>query len=146
LQQPNGLCLKAKAATNGAKRQAMTALPLFSSHKKIRQCRTIAAMHTVSETAIFQKYANEVWSESERVEFINWIAANPLSGDLVPGSNGCRKVRWGRGGMGKRGGARVIYFNEFQGRIWLLIVYAKAKYDNLPAEFLTRLKNEVSDG
>jgi hypothetical protein len=55
---------------------------------------------------------------------------------LVPGSNGCRKVRWSRGGMGKRGGARVIYFNEFQGRIWLLIVYAKAKYDNLPAEFL----------
>jgi len=50
-------------------------------------------MHTVSETAIFQKYANEVWSESERDEFINWIAANQLSGDLVPGSNGCRKVR-----------------------------------------------------
>jgi len=48
--------------------------------------------------------------------------------------------------MGKRGGARVIYFNAFQGRIWLLIVYAKAKYDNLPAEFLARLKNEVSDG
>ena len=48
--------------------------------------------------------------------------------------------------MGKRGGARVIYFNEFQGRIWLLIVYANAKYDNLPAEFLARLKNEVSNG
>ena len=48
--------------------------------------------------------------------------------------------------MGKRGGARVIYFNEFQGRIWLLIVYAKAKYDNLPAEFMARLKNEVSNG
>ena len=103
-------------------------------------------MHTVSETAIFQKYANEVWSEPEHDEFINWIAANPLSGDLVPGSNGCRKVRWSRSGMGKRGGARVIYFNEFQGRIWLLIVYAKAKFDNLPAEFLAKLKNEVSDG
>ena len=103
-------------------------------------------MHTVSETAIFQKYANEVWSESERDEFINWIAANHLSGDLVPGSNGCRKVRWSRGGMGKRGGARVIYFNEHQGRMWLLIVYAKAKYDNLPADFLAKLKNEVSDG
>ena len=48
--------------------------------------------------------------------------------------------------MGKRGGVRVIYFNEFQGRIWLLIVYAKAKHDNLPADFLAKLKNEVSDG
>ena len=103
-------------------------------------------MHTVSETAIFQKYASSVWDEAERIEFINWIAANPLAGDLVPGSSGCRKVRWSRAGMGKRGGARVIYFNELEGHIWLLIVYAKAKFDNLPAEFLAELKHEVQHG
>lgn len=106
----------------------------------------IKAMHTVSETEIFQKYAQGVWLEAERVEFINWIAANPLAGDVVPGSNGCRKVRWSRSGMGKRGGARVIYFNELEGCIWLLIVYAKAKFDNLPAEFLAKLKHEVEHG
>ena len=61
-------------------------------------------MYTVSETEIFQRYAANVWSELERTEFINWIAANPLACDVVPGSNGCRKVRWSRGGMGKRGG------------------------------------------
>jgi len=113
---------------------------------KIRQCRIIFPVHTVSETPIFQKYADEVWSESERTEFINWIAANPQAGDVVPGSSGCRKVRWARQGMGKRGGARVIYFNEVEGRIWLLIVYAKAKFDNLPAEFLAQLKREVENG
>lgn len=48
--------------------------------------------------------------------------------------------------MGKRGGARVIYFNMLDGRIWLLIVYAKAKFDNLPAEFLAKLKVEVEHG
>ena len=48
--------------------------------------------------------------------------------------------------MGKRGGARVVYFNEFEGQIWLLIVYAKAKFDNLPAEFLAQLKYEVEHG
>ena len=104
------------------------------------------AVQTVSETEIFQKYAAGVWSDAERTEFINWIAANPLAGDVVPGSNGCRKVRWSRSGMGKRGGARVIYFNEVEGRIWLLIVYAKAKFDNLPAEFLAKLKYEVEHG
>lgn len=52
----------------------------------------------------------------------------------------------GRSGMGKRGGARVIYFNVVDGRIWLLIAYAKAKFDNLPAEFLARLKAEVERG
>ncbi len=103
-------------------------------------------MHTVSETAIFQKYAKDVWADEERDEFIDWIAANPLAGDLVPGSNGCRKVRWSRAGMGKRGGVRVIYFNEIEGRLWLLIVYAEAKYDSLPAEFLAKLKQEVEHG
>ncbi|RFO97495.1 transcriptional regulator [Rhodoferax lacus] len=103
-------------------------------------------MHTVSETEIFQRYAAVVWSDAARTEFINWIAANPLAGDVVPGSHGCRKVRWSRGGMGKRGGARVIYFNTVEGRIWLLIVYAKAKFDNLPVEFLAKLKYEVEYG
>jgi hypothetical protein len=103
-------------------------------------------MLTVSETEIFQRYAADVWSEAERVEFINWIAVNPLAGDVVPGSNGCRKVRWARQGMGKRGGARVIYFNEAEGRIWLLIVYTKSKFDNLSANFLAELKHEVKNG
>jgi len=55
-------------------------------------------------------------------------------------------VRWARQGMGKRGGARVVYFNEVEGRIWLLIVYAKAKFDNLPVEFLAKLRSEVTNG
>jgi len=65
---------------------------------------------------------------------------------VIPGSGGCRKVRWGREGMGKRGGARVIYFNGGDGRVWLLIFYVKAKFDNLPAEFLAQLKREVERG
>lgn len=74
-------------------------------------------MHTVAETEIFQRYAASICSESERLEFVEWIAANPLAGDVIPGSGGCRKVRWSRAGMGKRGGARVIYFNVLDGRI-----------------------------
>lgn len=107
----------------------------------------ISAMNTVSETEIFQKYASVVWSEAERVEFIKWIAANKDAGDVIAGSNGCRKVRWSRAGMGKRGGARVINFNEFEeGRIWLLMVYTKAKFDTLPVKFLAQLKYEVEHG
>lgn len=84
-----------------------------------------------------------VWSDEERVEFINWIAANPLAGDVIPNSGGCRKVRWARDGMGKRSGVRVIYVNQLEkGKIGLLIVYAKAKFDNLPSEFLSVLKQE----
>ncbi|QRX80907.1 transcriptional regulator [Glaciimonas sp. PAMC28666] len=104
-------------------------------------------MYTVSETAIFQRYASEIWSEDERVAFINWIANNPLSGDVIPGTNGMRKVRWAGSGRGKRGGARVIYYNMLEnGRIWLIIAYTKAKFDNLPAKFLNKLKEEIDHG
>lgn len=106
----------------------------------------IIIMNTVAETAIFQRYAADFWTDGERAEFIDWIAQNPLAGDVIPGSGGCRKVRWLRSGMGKRGGARVIYFNGQDGRVWLLIVYAKAKFDNLPTEFLAQLKHEVEHG
>ncbi len=75
------------------------------------------------------------------------VPANPLAGDVIPGSGGLRKVRWSRSGMGKRGGTRVIYYNTLcEGSIWLLIAYTKAKFDNLPAAFLKQLKEEISDG
>ena len=103
-------------------------------------------MFTIVETSIFIKYAQQVWGDDERIAFINWIAANPLTGDVIPNSGGCRKVRWSRSGMGKRGGARVIYFNQIEaGKIGLLIVYAKAKFDNLPSEFFKELKQELDD-
>ena len=77
---------------------------------------------------------------------MNWIALNPLAGDVIPGSGGIRKVRWAASGRGKRGGARVIYFNVMkQGTIWLLMVYTKAKFDNLPLRLLKELKNEIDE-
>lgn len=102
-------------------------------------------MRTVAETPIFRKYALEIWTEAELTEFILWIAANPDAGDVIPGSGGCRKVRWSRSGMGKRGGARVIYFNVADSTIWLLIAYTKAAFDKLPAAFLAELKRGVED-
>ena len=96
----------------------------------------IRGVRTVAETPIFQRYAADVWSDAERIEFINWIAANPTAGDVIPGNGGCRDP-FGDSGRGKRGGARIIYFNATDETIWLLIVYAKAKFDNLqPSSWL----------
>jgi hypothetical protein len=102
-------------------------------------------MRTVVETAIFVRYAADVWSDAERQEFINFIATNPEAGDLIRGTGGCRKVRWARSGTGKRGGARIIYFLASEGTVWLLIVYVKAKFDNLEASFVRQLKEGVED-
>ena len=91
------------------------------------------------------RYAAEVWSEAEREEFIAFLAANPEAGNIIRGSGGCRKVRWARSGSGKRGGARVVYFLAVNEVVWLLIVYTKSKFDNLPTSFLVQLKKGVED-
>ena len=89
-------------------------------------------MYTVVETPTFQKQVEKIWSESERMDFIDWIAENPLSGDVIAGAQGARKVRWSVAGRGKRGGARVIYFNfTKQGVLILLMVYTKSEQSNL---------------
>jgi len=89
-------------------------------------------MRTVIETPTFQKQAERIWSDAERLDFIGWIAANPDAKDVVPGADGARKVRWKRAGTGKSGGARVIYFNLTDEEIVLLVaVYAKAERENM---------------
>lgn len=93
-------------------------------------------MRTVVETPTFQRQAGKLWSEEERLEFIDWIASNPLAGDVIPGADGARKVRWSRAGSGKSGGVRLIYFNLTDAEVVLLIAaYAKAERTNMtPAD------------
>jgi hypothetical protein len=101
-------------------------------------------VYSVIETEIFTTDAKAIWSEDEREAFIDWIAENPLAGEVIPGSGGCRKVRWSRAGMGKRGGVRVIYFNRLsKGEIWLLVIYAKSVRGNIPAPLLKTLKEAI---
>lgn len=101
-------------------------------------------MFTVIETPEFIVWSAQVWSDAEREEFIDWIAVNTEVGDVIPGSGGLRKVRWSRQGMGKRGGARVIYFTRNErGQVVLVLVYAKAKFDNIGADVLKALKEKL---
>lgn len=90
---------------------------------------------TVAETPLFQRQARDVWDENEREDFVNFIARNPEAGDVIADTGGVRKVRWGRGGSGKRGGARVIYFyRDADLPLYLLMIYAKARQENLSAD------------
>lgn len=104
-------------------------------------------MYTVIEVPSFIRTAERVWRDNEREEFIVWISNNPLAGDVIPGTGGLRKVRWGRAGSGKRGGARAIYYNVLDnGEIWLIVAYAKAEYDNLPTHILNQLREAIDNG
>jgi len=98
-------------------------------------------MLTVIETPVFQRMVREVMGEDELEEFKVFISGDPLDGDVIAGAGDLRKVRWKRPGIGKRGGARVIYFNRLaSGEVVLIATYAKAKFDNLPLAVLKMWK------
>ena len=51
---------------------------------------------------------------------------------MIPGTGGVRKVRWGAGGRGKRGGARVIYYYHSERiPLFLLTAYLKSQQTDL---------------
>lgn len=100
---------------------------------------------TVVETPLFSRLWPDYWTEDERTGFAAWLAANPDAGDVVPGSGGCRKLRWLRPGMGKRGGVRVIYVQRpVTGTIWLLLIYAKNVQDSIAPDVLQRIARELA--
>lgn len=89
-------------------------------------------MHAVVETSIYLRAAEVLYSEAERAEIVSTIARDPEAGDIMPGTGGFRKLRFGRAGMGKRGGSRVIYLYGSQDLpIFLITIYAKADKGNL---------------
>ena len=103
-------------------------------------------MLTVVETPLFQKQWPLYWSEEERGEFAAYIAEFPSAGDVVPHSGGIRKVRWRRAGTGKSGGVRVIYFTRTAGKeVELLLVYAKAKTDNITGPKLKEIRRVIEN-
>lgn len=65
------------------------------------------------------------------------LVNNPEFGDIIKGSGGLRKIRWGSEQKGKRGGVRVIYYLKLaSGKIYMLYVYAKTEQEDLTKEQL----------
>lgn len=81
---------------------------------------------TVVETPEFLTASTKLMGEEERALLVDYLAYNPTVGDLIPGTGGVRKMRWGLRGRGKRGGARVVYFHHDAGMpLFALTAYAK---------------------
>lgn len=103
-------------------------------------------MLTIIESPLFSRLWPDYWTEDEHGEFVTYISANADGGDLIVGSGGCRKIRWARAGMGKRGGVRVIYTARLaNGVIVLLTIYAKNVHDNIPAHVLRKIAEELDN-
>jgi len=93
-------------------------------------------------TELVQSHLND-----EEYAALQWLLLErPDAGDIVPGSGGVRKIRWGLRGKGKRGGIRVIYYwKTADDEIWLLTLYAKNVQENIPAQVLKQIAQEIDD-
>ena len=99
-------------------------------------------MITVAELPEFIRSAERLLSEVERQDVIRYLAEHPLAGDLMEGTGGVRKLRWGRSGRGKSGGVRVIYYFHSEAiPLYLLTLFAK----NERADLSKSQRNELAE-
>ncbi len=76
--------------------------------------------------------ARRVLTDTEHAKLIDFLAATPNAGELMSGTGGARKLRWGAKGKGRRGGARVItYYGGPDLPVFLMAVFAKGERANL---------------
>ncbi len=67
-------------------------------------------MFTFVELESFARAREALLDDTEFTRLQFHLMAEPGAGDVIPGSGGCRKLRWAASGRGKRGGARVFFF------------------------------------
>ena len=104
------------------------------------------SMHVVVETPTYLKAATALFSEAEMADIVTMIASNSDCGYVMQGTGGFRKVRVGRDGMGKRGGARIVYIlrNEFF-PVFLITAYPKNAKDNLSKAERNALRSRADE-
>lgn len=104
------------------------------------------------ELPAFEANRQEYLSDEEYREFQQVLLTNPGAGDIIKGTGGLRKVRFGdkRRGKGKRGGLRVIYYFWIAGaQFWLFTLYDKDEMEDLTPKQQKALRqlldNEVKE-
>lgn len=84
------------------------------------------------ETPTFSKARRALMDDDEFQELLSFLLDNHEYGDTISHTGGCKKIRWSRQGMGKRGGVRVIYYIKLaSGRVYLVLIYPKNVKDDL---------------
>lgn len=81
---------------------------------------------------LFTKYLPNYLSDDSYSDIQGFLIEKPDAGDLIQGTGGLRKLRWGMGNKGKRGGLRIIYYWQISDEhIYLLTIYGKNEMNDL---------------
>jgi hypothetical protein len=92
---------------------------------------------TFVELPPFQRFRSDYLSDDEYRNLQLQLLGSPEMGDVVKGTGGLRKIRFGdkRRGKGKRGGLRIIYYWWLRGsQFWMFTVYDKDEMADLSVQ------------
>ena len=102
------------------------------------------------ELPAFERYRDKYLDDDNFRRLQDALTVNPVAGEMIEGSGGLRKLRFGdlRRAKGKRGGLRVIYYYWTRGpEFWLFTLYGKDETSDLTskqrAELNERVKSEL---
>jgi hypothetical protein len=92
-----------------------------------------AVFVTVVEHSCYLKRAEKLLTPDQMAEIVETLASNPDVGMIMPGTGGCRKMRYaGVQNKGKSGGVRVIHlFATPDHKVHLVDIYGKGEKANL---------------
>lgn len=78
----------------------------------------------------FERYRQDYLTDDEYQNLQNFLLLTPKAGNVIAGTGGLRKLRFGdpKRGKGNRGGLRVIYYwYEMKLHFWLFTFMTKMK-------------------
>jgi hypothetical protein len=98
------------------------------------------------ESKVFEKLREKYFNDESYRDLQTFLVLQPLSGDVIQGTGGLRKLRWSANGKGKRGGVRTIYlYLTEKSHIHFLTVYAKNEVSDLTPDEKKILKRMVEE-
>jgi len=98
------------------------------------------------ETPIFTRAVTALLDEEQYRALQLALALRPEQGDVIRGSGGLRKLRWGLTGRGKRRGIRVIYYWDTPTyTFYMLYVYTKQEQGDLTPQQVKVLSRLVQE-
>ena len=110
----------------------------------IRKLRIINMRAVFVELPAFERHRDAHLDDLEYATLQTFLMEQPEAGDVMPGTGGLRKLRFGDSHRqkGKRGGLRIIYYWWSTGsQFWLFTVYNKAEMIDLTAAQRKLLKS-----
>ena len=98
------------------------------------------------ESKVFEKLREKYLDDENYRALQNFLVEQPLTGDVIQGTGGLRKLRWSANGKGKRGGVRTIYlYLTEKSHIHFLTLYAKNEVSDLTTDEKKILKRIVEE-